>query len=108
MSNEVHDLPSVLGQSTEYALNHIIGEGGARVTFFHLKLGECMDDARETDRRLTSMFKMGTPVLEKAIVKELQARAGVPDNDQPAFNFVDSVERVRRVMAARVARGNQR
>ena len=106
MSKEVHDLSSMLGQSTEYALKHIIGEGGARVAFFHLKLGECLDDVRETDRRLTSMFKMGTPVLEKAIVKELQARLGVPAKEKATFNFEASVEELRRVMVARDARGN--
>ncbi len=108
MSYEVHDLSRLLGQSTENALKAIIGEGGAKVAFFHLKLGECLDDVGETGRRLTLMFKMGTPVLEKAIVKELQARLGVPAKEQPSFNFEDSVEELRRVMAARGARGNRR
>ena len=106
MSKEVHDLSWMLGQSTEYALKHIIGEGGAKVAFFHLKLGECLDDVRETDRRLASMFKMGTPVLEKAIVKELQGRVGVLAKEQPTFNFEESVEELRSVMAARRARVN--
>ena len=108
MSYEVHDLSRLLGQSTEHALKAIIGEGGAKVAFFHLKLGECLDDVGETGRRLTLMFKMGTPVLEKAIVKELQARVGVPAKEQPTFNFEDSVEELRRVMVTRDAKGYQR
>lgn len=89
-------------------MKSIIGEGGAKVAFFHLKLGECLDDVDETNRRFTSMFKMGTPILEKAILKELQARLGVPAGERPAFNFEESVKELRRALATRDARGNQR
>jgi hypothetical protein len=105
--NEKRDFSSVLRQSTEYALKSVIGEGGAKVAFFHLKLGECLDDPEETNRRFTSMFKTGTPVLEKAIVKELQAQIGVVAAEQTTFNFQDSINSLRKESASQVARGIQ-
>jgi len=99
--NEVRDFSSILRESTEYALRSIIGDGGAKVAFFHLKLGECMDDPAEVDKRFTSMFKMGTLVLEKAIVKELQTRIGVVAAEQTEFSFKDSVKRLEKVSAGK-------
>jgi len=67
-----------------------------------------MDDPAEVDKRFTSMFKTGTPVLEKAIVKELQTRIGVIAAEQTEFDFQDGVKRLEKASAGRDLRVSQR
>ena len=99
---------SAFRQSTEYALKCVVGEGGAKVAFFHLKLEECLDDPEEVDRRFTTMFKLGTPVLERAIVKNLQERIGVVAKQPESFNFLEAVSQLHKRSKGLLSGGSQR
>ena len=78
---------SVFRNSMISALRNLLGEGGTDAIVFHAKLTET-NDIRAIHQKLSSFFKMGTPVLERAIVKELFAAMKIPYHERDQFDFM--------------------
>ncbi len=81
---------AVLRDSMISALRNILGEGGMNAVLFHTGLNKT-NDIQVIHQKLSSLFAQGTPVLERAIVKELFAEIKIPYNESDQFNFTNEL-----------------
>jgi hypothetical protein len=76
-------------------IRYVISESGLKAILFRIDLGQYIDDPAEFHRNLYSIFKEGSIVLEKAIIKELHSRLKVPYIDKGNFDFGEHVKQAR-------------
>ena len=76
-------------------IRHVISESGLKAVLFRIGLGYYVDDPAELHRNLYGIFKEGSIVLEKAILKEFCSRLKVPYVDGGDFDFGEQVKRAR-------------
>ena len=55
-------------------MKKMVGESGMHATFYYLELVEVLHRPVEFHKRLQSMFKEGSEIIEKAILRELYGR----------------------------------
>ncbi len=81
---------SVLRNSMTSALRNVLGEGGMNAVLFHTGLNKT-NDIQVIHEKLSSLFGPGTPVLERAIVKELFAEIKIPYHESNQFDFSEEL-----------------
>ena len=79
-------------------IRHVISESGLKAVLFRIDLGYYVDDPAELHRNLYSIFKEGSIVLEKAILKEFCSRLKVPYVGEGDFDFGEHVKRARELL----------
>ena len=84
-------------------IRHVISESGLKAVLFRIDLGYYVDDPAELHRNLYGIFKEGSIVLEKAILKEFCSRLKVPYVDGGDFDFGEQVKRARELFIANQA-----
>jgi len=79
--------------SIEAGMTKILGAGGAKATLYHLNLSSLESPNRFHDK-LTAIFGVGAPSLERVILQQLNLALGVgPASSKD--DFVSQVERAR-------------
>lgn len=81
----------VLRNSMISALRNVLGEGGMNAVLFHTGLNKT-NDTQAIHVKLSSLFGQGTPVLERAIVKELFDEIKIPYHDSNQFDFLGELD----------------
>jgi len=77
-----------------------MGESGMKAIFFHVELGDYIEDAGEFHRNLYEMFGDGAVILEKLIAKELFRRLGLPYSEKNNFDFKRCVNEGKKLFTA--------
>lgn len=73
-------------------MKKMVGESGMHATFYYLELVEVLHRPVEFHKRLQSMFKEGSEIIEKAILRELYGRLNLEFKEQRGFGFADYVD----------------
>jgi hypothetical protein len=81
--------------SIALSLGYLLGNEGAAATLYHLNLSPD-EDLKSIHEKLLAIFRAGTPVLERAIVKEACSEAGLRFQEKDSFDFVGEMKQVRR------------
>ena len=81
------EFANLLSESIQEGLKNAIGESGMKAVFFHLGLSEHIGDPEAFHKAMHPMFRDGTIVLEKIIVKELFRKLNVSDYFLGDFGF---------------------
>jgi hypothetical protein len=89
-------------ESVHDTLKNILGEMVAKTVVSILQVDEHLHDPRELHEtfhcRLYPIVKEGVVTLERAIAKDLHRRAGLCYEEEPPFDFVKCVARVREAL----------
>jgi len=93
---------SVLLDCFHYGMKNLLGEGPMQAVLFHLQFADLVDDPARLHKNLTSLFGEPATVIEKAIVKELFQRVGLPYEEGNNFEFVKSVNLAKTVLVTRL------
>ena len=81
------EFANLLSESIREGLKNAIGESGMQAVFFHLGLSEHIGDPQAFHQAMYPLFRDGTIVLEKIIVKELFRKLNVSDYFLGGFGF---------------------
>jgi hypothetical protein len=79
-------------ESIDRTLKDILGEGGARATFFHVGITNYDKNSKEFHIRMVSIFKGGTSTIERSIVKDLFKTLDIPFFEDAEFNYEKSIQ----------------
>lgn len=90
----------LLRNSMNSALRNVLGEGGMSAVLFHTGISKT-NDIQVVHDKLSSLFGAGTPVLERAIVKELFAEIKIPYHESNQFDFMKELDDARKRFANR-------
>ena len=82
-------------------LSQVLGEVGLKAVLLNMEFGNYIDDLGEFHRGLHSILDSGALVLERAVVKELFSRLGLPYEEGCDFDFAECVATARRMFAAK-------
>jgi hypothetical protein len=73
------------------AMRNVLGEGGMRAVIYHLDLDRT-NTIQSVHEKLISVFKMGAPVLERAIMKQVFSEMKMPYTESDYFDFTKEFE----------------
>jgi len=81
----------------------ILGESARKSIYFHLdqdfslQKEKISENPEALENALESIFGVGALVIEISILKNLASKVGLKFEEKKSFNFVDSVNRVRKM-----------
>ncbi|MCS4537863.1 MAG: hypothetical protein HYY67_03265 [Thaumarchaeota archaeon] len=101
------EFANILSDSIQEGLKNAIGESGMQAVFFHLGLSEHIGDPEAFHHAMYPLFRDGTTVLEKIIVKELFRKLNVSDYFLGDFGFQKYVSFARENFKIRMNGGEQ-
>jgi len=96
------DFDSALGEAVEQALREVLGETGKEAICRHLhSMGGLPESGipeniEKFHSALNQIFGIGTPVIEKCVLKILCSKLGVTLVDRPQPDFIELLDEVRR------------
>lgn len=88
------DFADVFRSSVAEGMRKVLGPGGAHAILYHLNLPN-FDDPKQFHERLTSIFGVGTPSLERVILQQLHKSVEFEPASSQDLDFVGQVERAR-------------
>ncbi|MBI2127247.1 MAG: hypothetical protein HYU02_08075 [Thaumarchaeota archaeon] len=101
------EFANLLNESIREGLKNAIGESGMQAVFFHLGLSEHIGDPEAFHKAMYSLFREGTIVLEKIIVKELFRKLNTSDYLLGDFGFEKYVNSAKEIFEKRMNGGEQ-
>ncbi|MDG6905182.1 MAG: hypothetical protein JRN20_05275 [Nitrososphaerota archaeon] len=92
----------ILRQSIMDEMRRIIGESGVQSVFYYLDLIKVLHRPAAFQKRLRSMFRSGSPAIEREILFGLYRRLNIPFQEQKGYDFADYVNLAERTFVASV------
>ena len=92
----------ILSEAVDHGLL-ILGESARKSIYFHLDQDYSLqrekipENPEALENALENIFGVGALVIEISIVKNLASKLGLKFEEKKSFNFVDSVNRVRKM-----------
>lgn len=93
---------ALVRQSIEQSMKDLLGEDGAKATFFHLGMTDYDNKTKEFHVRMCTLFRGGTPTVERMIVKDLFNKLDIPFVEGDDQNYEKSVEYAMKVARERI------
>ena len=78
--------------SIDQTLRDMLGEDGAKATFFHVGLTNYDKESHQFHIRLFSIFSNGTSTIERLIIKDLFKRLDIPFFQDAEINYEKSIQ----------------
>jgi hypothetical protein len=89
------DFDAILRDSISEGMKRVLGAGGTQAILYHLNLPS-LDNPKKFHEKLSAIFGVGTPSLERVILQQLHQTMGVQPSSAKDDDFVNQVELARR------------
>lgn len=103
--DSLKQIGQVVRETIDQSMKDLLGAQGAESTFIHIKLVDYDKKPNEFHLRLTSIFKQGSAIIEKMIIKDLYKRLNVPLEGLPDFSYEEAVAHAMRYVRERAVKG---
>ena len=80
-------------------IRKVLGDSPTKAVLFRVQFTQCIDDPEGFHRNLTSIFGEPAAIIEKAMIKELFQRIGLPYEDGPNFEFISYVNLAKTILS---------
>jgi hypothetical protein len=98
---------SFLRETIDTSLSDLLGEQAKSATLFHLNLPDYEKRPKEFHVQLGGIFKLGTPVIEKMIVRDVYKRLNLRFDEQAAFDYEKSMKLAYKVSCEKYPPGKE-
>jgi hypothetical protein len=93
---------SFFKETIDGALRDLLGEDARKATLFHLQVANYEAHPREFHVHLDGMFKLGAPVIEKTIIRDVYKRLNLRfDDGEASFDYEKSMRHAFKVASER-------
>jgi hypothetical protein len=102
------EVGSFLKETIDGTLRDLLGEESRKATLFHLQVPNYEEHPREFHVHLGGMFKLGAPVIEKMIIRDVYKVLNLRFDDEANFDYEKSMNYAFRVASERSESGEDR
>jgi hypothetical protein len=86
------EVGSLFRQTIDGSMRAVLGEEARKATLFHLQVPDYEKHPKEFHVHLGVMFKLGAPVIEKVIVRDVYNRLDLRFDEDGHFDYENSMK----------------